>query len=189
MADVIGVSQQSPTNETGVLGYKAQMRTLQLARLAWNQYRKIRLWLSRSQRISDSRGSTNPADRESLRSGPRPDAMDNAMHNSKSTRRSLVLFCIAFFAYGLMFTPGLYNKNATSRIGLSISLADRGSLYIDDFAPLTGDRATLGDHFASDKAPGMSFLALPAVAVAVRIVRLLDPDTRWLRPAGQAGLT
>jgi len=109
------------------------------------------------------------------------------MHNSKSTRRSLVLFCIAFFAYGLMFTPGLYNKNATSRIGLSISLADRGSLYIDDFAPLTRDRATLGDHFASDKAPGMSFLALPAVAVAVRIVRHLDPDTRWLRPAGQAG--
>jgi len=52
MADVIGVSQRSPTNETGVLGYKAQMRTLQLARLAWNQYRKIRLWLSRSQRIS-----------------------------------------------------------------------------------------------------------------------------------------
>ena len=36
------------------------------------------------------------------------------MHNSKSTRRSVVLFCIAFFAYGLMFTAGLYNKNATS---------------------------------------------------------------------------
>jgi len=109
------------------------------------------------------------------------------MHNGKNTRRSVMLFCIAFFAYGLMFTPGLYKWNATSRIGLSISLADRGSLYIDDFAPLTGDRATLGDHFASDKAPGLSFLALPAVAVTVRIVRLLDPDTRWVRPADQAG--
>ena len=31
----------------------------------------------------------------------------------------------------------------------------------------------------------MSFLALPAVAVAVRIVRRLDPDTRWVRPADQ----
>jgi len=108
------------------------------------------------------------------------------MDNGKNARRSVMLFCIAFFAYGLMFT-GLDNWNTMSRIGLSVSLADRGSLYIDDFAPLTGDRATLGDHFASDKAPGVSFLALPAVAVAVRIVRLVNPDTRWVRPADQAG--
>jgi hypothetical protein len=98
---------------------------------------------------------------------------------------SVMLFCIAFFAYGLMFTAGIYNNNATSRIGLAVSLADRGSPYIDDFAALTHDKATLGDHFASDKAPGVSFLALPAVAVAVRIVRLLDPDTQWVRPADE----
>ena len=113
--------------------------------------------------------------------------MDNAMHSGENTRRSVMLFCIAFFAYGLMFTAGTHNFNPASRIGLSISLADRGSLYIDDFAPLTGDKATLGEHFASDKAPGLSFLALPAVAVAVRIVRRLDPDTRWVGPADQAG--
>lgn len=113
--------------------------------------------------------------------------MNNAMHDGKNTRRSVTLFCIAFLAYGLMFTAGIYNYNATSRIGLSVSIVDRGSLYIDDFAALTRDRAKLGDHFASDKAPGMSFLALPAVAVAVRIVRRLDPDTRWVRPADQAG--
>jgi hypothetical protein len=102
------------------------------------------------------------------------------MRWTKNNRLSVWLFCIALLAYGLIFS-GLGNWNTMSRIGLSVSLADRGSLYIDDFAALTEDRAKVGNHFASDKAPGLSFLALPAVAATVRIVRLLDPDAQWVR--------
>jgi hypothetical protein len=86
----------------------------------------------------------------------------------KDNRLSIYLFCMAFFAYGLIFS-GYGNYNTMSRIGLSISLAERGEVYIDDFAARTGDKATLGDHIASSKAPGMSFLAVPAVAAAVKI--------------------
>jgi hypothetical protein len=93
--------------------------------------------------------------------------------------RCSVLFFIAFSAYALIFS-GLGNPNTLSRVGLTLSLVEGESVYIDDFAPLTMDKANLGDHFASDKAPGVSFLAVPATAVAVRLLRLRDPDARWV---------
>src|SRR4029079_18162047 len=110
--------------------------------------------------------------------------MKPSKDNDKNNRLSAWLFCIALLAYGLIFSE-FGNWNTTSRIGLSVSLADHGSLLIDDFAPFTWDKATLGDHFASSKAPGVSLLALPAVAVAVRVVRFLNPHAEWVTEGDQ----
>ncbi len=57
------------------------------------------------------------------------------------------------------------NPNVLSRIALSFAILDEGSLRIDRLAPFLGDKAQFAGHFYSDKAPGVSLLALPVVAV------------------------
>jgi len=84
---------------------------------------------------------------------------------------ALLLFGVSYFSY-VYFTSNLSNPNAISRIALSLSLIDRHRVDIDPFADLTVDKATDGVHFYSDKAPGLSFLALPA---ALTIRPLVDP--------------
>jgi len=54
------------------------------------------------------------------------------------------------------------NWQDVSRLGLTQSLAQRGSLRIDSYADQTGDKALFAGHYYSDKAPGISFAALPA---------------------------
>jgi hypothetical protein len=51
-----------------------------------------------------------------------------------------------------------------TRLGLTQSLVDRGSLTIDQVAAQTIDRARYGGHYYSDKAPGMSIAAAPSYA-------------------------
>jgi len=108
------------------------------------------------------------------------------MSDAPKQRISLWLFVISYLAFGLIFS-GVGNHNTVSRIALSLALVERGSLYIDEFAPLTGDKGTARGHYISDKAPGLSFLALPAVGIAVNVLHLLKPDVRWINadPATQ----
>lgn len=61
------------------------------------------------------------------------------------------------------------NPNNAVRMFASISLVERGEATIDPFAPLTIDKAVFGSHVYSDKAPGMTLMAVPAVALAIRI--------------------
>jgi hypothetical protein len=65
------------------------------------------------------------------------------------------------------------NWQDVSRLGLTQSLALRGSLRIDPYAAQTGDKALFAHHYYSDKAPGISFAALPAFASlrAVGVIR------------------
>jgi hypothetical protein len=58
------------------------------------------------------------------------------------------------------------NPNNATRLFAAISLVESGDATIDEFAPLTIDRAQFGAHVYTDKAPGMTLMALPAVALA-----------------------
>ncbi len=58
------------------------------------------------------------------------------------------------------------NPNNSTRLFAAISLVEQGDATIDEFAPLTIDRAQFGAHVYTDKAPGMTLMALPAVAIA-----------------------
>lgn len=71
------------------------------------------------------------------------------------------------------------NWQDVSRLGLTQSLALRGSLQIDPYASQTGDRAFFAGHYYSDKAPAVSFAALPAFEAlrAVGAVRVADART------------
>jgi len=56
------------------------------------------------------------------------------------------------------------NPNNAVRMFAAVSLVEDGDATIDQFAPLTIDKATFGAHAYLDKAPGMTLMALPAVA-------------------------
>src|SRR5436190_23618640 len=52
------------------------------------------------------------------------------------------------------------------------------TLRIDDYLSYTGDRALIGGHYYSEKAPAMALLALPSFAITSLIEKTvgLDPD-------------
>lgn len=67
--------------------------------------------------------------------------------------------CVWFGSWAL-------NPNNATRLFAAISIVEQGDATIDEFAGLTIDKARFGDHFYLDKAPGMTLMALPAVALA-----------------------
>jgi len=83
-------------------------------------------------------------------------------------KRALVL--VALTALGFAYGSGWPD---VSRLGLTQSVALHGSLRIDRYAPQTRDRARYAGHWYSDKAPGISFVALPAFE-AMRVLHVVD---------------
>lgn len=79
-----------------------------------------------------------------------------------NTARFLALVVIAVAAY---FVPRGVSWNADTHIFLTTSIVDRGSLNIDPLARFTGDVAVAHGHYYADKAPGLSFAAVPLYAL------------------------
>jgi len=72
----------------------------------------------------------------------------------------VLLFFCAFWMFSFFLTP-LPGDNINSRLDLTASIAGRGTLKIDPYHLNTIDKARVSGSYYSDKAPGMSFLALP----------------------------
>lgn len=101
----------------------------------------------------------------------------------------IALFALVWFSCAWFGSRELNPNNAT-RLFAAISLVEQGDATIDEFAPLTIDKAAFGGHFYLDKAPGMTLMAVPAVALGdavsgERADRLppiaADPFARYLR--------
>lgn len=68
------------------------------------------------------------------------------------------------YAYG---AQNPFNVNAVSRMALAVCLATEGRVAIEPFQEDTVDRAYRDGRWYSDKAPGLSFAAVPVVASVV----------------------
>jgi hypothetical protein len=77
------------------------------------------------------------------------------------------LSCVWFGSWSL-------NPNNATRIYAGIALVERGDARIDRYQALTIDKAEFGGHFYMDKAPGMTLLALPAMAIADHVAPPLE---------------
>ncbi len=77
----------------------------------------------------------------------------------------LILFVLVWLSTG-WFGSWEGNPNNATRLFAAIELVERGDARIDGWAPLTIDKAVFDGHVYLDKAPGMTLLALPAVALA-----------------------
>jgi hypothetical protein len=60
---------------------------------------------------------------------------------------------------------GLRSPNVITRMGLVFSILDNHALSLGDFAALTTDKALVNGAYFADKAPGLSLMALPVIAV------------------------
>ena len=81
----------------------------------------------------------------------------------------VLLFCLLLVVYS--YTPPRWQDwNQNSRFDLTLALVDQGSVRIDSYADNTGDYATIDGHRYTDKAPGLSLLAVPAYML-VRVAR------------------
>jgi hypothetical protein len=75
-------------------------------------------------------------------------------------RERFLLFLVAVSTLGVINPP---NVQDITRLSLSLSLVERGSVNIDPYHRLTTDRAFYSGHWYSEKAPGLSLLAIPTV--------------------------
>jgi hypothetical protein len=80
----------------------------------------------------------------------------------------LGLFLLVWFSCA-WFGSWEGNPNNATRLFAAVSLVEDGDATIDEFAPLTIDFARFDDHYYLDKAPGMTLMALPAVAAVTAL--------------------
>lgn len=103
----------------------------------------------------------------------------------RPTAKTLVfLFALTFWSF-TWFAGEFWNWNSTSRLFSTISYLDTGQTSIDAYSEYTGDIAFHNGHYYSDKAPGMSLLALPSVAAIKSAAKLAGIDLAILDSTGQ----
>ena len=79
-------------------------------------------------------------------------------------RVALLIFLVLLFCYAYFF-PRWAEWNQNSRMDLTLAIVEQGTIRIDDYYQNTGDYAVYGGHIYTDKAPGTSFLGVPAYFV------------------------
>jgi hypothetical protein len=114
-----------------------------------------------------------------LRAGGRPGDAGRVIDvpTPREDRRvSFAIFAFVFVLNAWFFGGGGWNQNAS--IDLTRAVVERGELSIDAFASNTGDRSYWNGRVYANKAPGLSFAAVP-VWTLVRAVGadLADPVT------------
>jgi hypothetical protein len=78
----------------------------------------------------------------------------------KGAQPRVALFALVFVGYAYFYQAGGWNQN--SRFDLTRAMIEHGTLSIDRYAENTGDVSERDGHLYCDKAPGVSFLAVPA---------------------------
>lgn len=90
----------------------------------------------------------------------------------RSERRLPALLLAFACTFAFFLERPAWNQN--SRLALTRAVVERGELSIDDSHHTTGDKSFRDGRYYSDKAPGASFLAVPAYALFVGMRRAMD---------------
>jgi hypothetical protein len=103
-------------------------------------------------------------------------AQDTSVRAGKLTFLLFALFC---FAYAL-FTQDNVSHNTYCRAVMTANLVQHGRVDINGYESRTEDKAYRAGNYYCDKAPGMSFLAMPAAFVFTRFFAI-TPETPYNR--------
>lgn len=101
-----------------------------------------------------------------------------------------------------LFAPFAYFNhsdgwNQGARLAELHAIVMQGTVRIDAYHEITGDKAHIDGHYYSEKAPAVVLMALPAFAATVVVQRMmgLDPDSpaawrvsQWVATAGSVGV-
>lgn len=82
-----------------------------------------------------------------------------ALMNTETMTRWLI-FIVLLTSYSYFF-PRWADPNQNSRLDMVVAVVDDGTLQIDKYVANTVDYAKVGEHYYSDKAPGIAFLGIP----------------------------
>jgi hypothetical protein len=93
------------------------------------------------------------------------------MDDPRRARKSLRLAIFAIVALGAAYFAQGGGMNPNSRYDLTRAIVVHRAFAIDAYQNNTIDKAFRGDHFYSDKAPGLSFAAVPVFAVERAFVK------------------
>jgi hypothetical protein len=91
-------------------------------------------------------------------------------------RPEAALCALVLCAYGYFYQAGGWNQN--TRFDLTRAIVEQGTSSIERYHHNTGDKALRDGVHYSDKAPGLSWLAVPAYAVAWQLHRGDEPPSR-----------
>jgi hypothetical protein len=93
---------------------------------------------------------------------------------------ALVLAVVAFLSSCWLTPQFTGNDQVVTRLALTLGIIEQHTLSIDRFADRTVDKAEFAGHAFADKAPGLSLLAIPAVAAARAVLSKhgVAPDAR-----------
>lgn len=89
------------------------------------------------------------------------------MPESCHFRTAVIIFIVSFLTYAC-FLQDPNNPNVSSRMFLTLSIVGHGELSIDRYAVKTIDKAVSHGKFYSDKAPGLSLMAIPVTTLLWR---------------------
>src|ERR1700757_1673022 len=101
---------------------------------------------------------------------------------SQAGRRAVIIGVALFLTYAYFYQAGGWNQN--TRFELVRAVLEQGTFSIDKYHANTGDKAFVAGHYYSDKAPGLSLLSIPVVAIMRPVLGAVGID-----PAGSHALT
>jgi hypothetical protein len=82
--------------------------------------------------------------------------------NERRTLRiaSILIFMVTLISYAWIF-PRWADQNVNSRMNMIRAIVEDGTFKIDKYVGNTVDYAKIGEHYYSDKAPGVSLIGVP----------------------------
>lgn len=83
--------------------------------------------------------------------------------STRNQRLGIALFWLLVVAYAYVI-PATPNFNTESHLYVAFSIVDYHTVNIDHFARRLGDESYFNGHYYSDKAPGLSLIAVPVYA-------------------------
>src|SRR5512140_753989 len=87
------------------------------------------------------------------------------------SKPKLIVFIGLLLPYLYIF-PHWVDWNQNSRFDLTAAIVERGTLSIDAYLANTGDYALFNNHAYTDKAPGLSLLAVPIYVIIQPVTRI-----------------
>jgi hypothetical protein len=96
--------------------------------------------------------------------------IQNLRKEHRSTKLWVMIFILVFLTYAYC-RQSTYNVNAITRTAMVVGLLDEGTARIDKYESITCDKAFYAGHYYSEKAPGLSLAAMPAMAAAYAILK------------------
>lgn len=93
----------------------------------------------------------------------------------RSWRVPALLFALVWLSC-TWFGSWAFNPNSATRLLAATAIVEKGDARIDEFADMTIDKAQFGGHLYMDKAPGMTLMALPWVAVTNAVTGRTSAD-------------